>query len=138
MTILKMLERLTETVEEMDEDLRAAQEENEEKQFQIDEKDKQLSTLAMDIQLYCQKYYFGRLAENYFTDLHQDTADKTNMRNSKNMILLQNMPQKFDYARLCEIAQSNLNYAHVIVHRWLNDGLIKKIKSGKNIIFERI
>lgn len=110
----------------------------EKRDFKIDEKDKQLCTLAMDIQLYCQKYYFSRLAENYFTDLHQDVADKTNVRNSKNMILLQHMPHKFDYARLCEIAQSNLNYAHVIVHRWLNDGLIKKIKNGKNIVFERI
>ena len=54
------------------------------------------------------------------------------------MILLQHMPHKFDYARLCEIAQSNMNNAHVIVHRWLSDGLIKKIKNGKNIVFERI
>ena len=56
----------------------------EKRDFQIDEKDKQLSTLAMDIQLYCQRYYFGRLAENYFTDLHQDTEEKLIVRESKN------------------------------------------------------
>ena len=110
----------------------------EKRDFQIDEKDKQLCTLAMDIQLYCQKYYFGRLAENYFTDLHQDTEEKLNVRESKNKKLLLAMPQQFDYAKIREISQYNQNNIRVMVYRWIQDGLVKKIKNGKNIIFERI
>ena len=111
---------------------------SEKRDFKIDEKDKKLCLLVMEIQLYCQKYYFGRLAEAYFSDLHQDVAEKLNTREGKNKKLLQVMPQKFDYARLCEISEYSQNYAHVIVHRWLHEGLIKKTKQGKNIIFERI
>ena len=110
----------------------------EKRDFQIDEKDKQLCTLAMDIQLYCQRYYFGRLAENYFTDLHQDTEEKLNVRESKNKKLLLAMPQQFDYAKIREISQYNQNNIRVMVYRWIQDGLVKKIKNGKNIIFERI
>jgi hypothetical protein len=106
--------------------------------FKIDEKDKKLCTLVMDIQLYCQKYYFGRLAENYFTDLHQDVADKTNVREGKNKKLLLVMPHKFDYAKLCEIGQFEINYARVVVNRWVQEGLVKRINSGKNAIFERV
>ena len=57
MTILKMLGRLTETVEEMDEDLRAAQEENEDKQFQIDEKDEEIEALKSEIRILCSRLY---------------------------------------------------------------------------------
>ena len=110
----------------------------EKRDFQIDEKDKQLCTLVMDIQLYCQRYYFGRLAENYFTDLHQDTEEKLNVRESKNKKLLLAMPQQFDYAKIREISQYNQNNIRVMVYRWIQDGLVKKIKNGKNIIFERI
>ena len=110
----------------------------EKRDFKIDEKDKQLCTLAMDIQLYCQKYYFGRLAENYFVDIHQDAADKLNVRETKNKKLLLVMPQKFDYAKLVEVGEVSADYARVIVHRWLQEGLVKKVKSGKNAIFERI
>ena len=30
----------------------------------------------MEIQLYCQKFYFGNLAEAYYADLNQDVAEK--------------------------------------------------------------
>ena len=30
----------------------------------------------MEIQLYCQKFYFSKLAEAYYADLNQDVAEK--------------------------------------------------------------
>ena len=48
------------------------------------------------------------------------------------------MPQQFDYAKIREISQYNQNNIRVMVYRWIQDGLVKKIKNGKNIIFERI
>ena len=92
----------------------------------------------MDIQLYCQKYYFSRLAENYFTDLHQDVADKKNSYESKNKKLLLVMPHKFDYAKLCEIGQFEIKYARVVANRWMQEGLIKRNKIGKSVVFERV
>ena len=106
--------------------------------FKIDEKDKQLCNLVMEIQLYCQKYYFGKLAEAYYLDLNQDVAEKLNVKEGKNKRLLQVMPLKFDYDKLCEIGGFELSYARVIVHRWVQEGLIKKTKNGKTISFERI
>jgi len=97
-----------------------------------------LCTLVMDIQLYCQKYYFGRLAENYFSDLHQDVEEKLNVREGKNKKLLLVMPQTFDYPKLCEIGQLEIKYARVVANRWMQDGLIKRKKIGKSVIFERI
>ena len=52
--------------------------------------------------------------------------------------LLLAMPQQFDYAKIREISQYNQNNIRVMVYRWIQDGLVKKIKNGKNIIFERI
>lgn len=56
-----------------------------------------LCTLVMDIQLYCQKYYFGRLAENYFTDLHQDVEEKLNVREGKNKITPQAVAKRPEF-----------------------------------------
>ena len=110
---------------------------NEKRDFKIDEKDKRLCNLAMEIQLYCQKYYFGRLAEHYFSDIHQDNAEKLNTREGKNKKLLQVMPLKFDYEKLCEIGNFEYNYAKVVVGRWIKEGLVKKQKNGKTYYFER-
>ena len=110
----------------------------EKRDFTIDETDKKLCNLVMEIQLYCQKFYFGKLAENYYEEIHQDIAEKTNVREGKNTKLLKVMPMKFDYAKLMEIGEMTHDYARVVVHRWIQDRLVKKIKSGKNAIFERI
>ena len=111
---------------------------SEKRDFVIDETDKQLCNLVMEIQLFCQKFYFGKLAENYYEEIHQDMAEKTSVREGKNKKLLLVMPQKFDYAKLCEIGQYEYAYARVVANRWVQEGLVKRIKAGKSAIFERI
>ena len=57
MTLLKMLEHLSEAISEMDEELRFAQIENNDKQFQIDEREEEISALESEIRILCSCLY---------------------------------------------------------------------------------
>ena len=57
MTPLKMIECLSEAVSEMEENLRIVQTENNDKQFQIDESEEEISALENEIRILCSCLY---------------------------------------------------------------------------------
>ena len=57
MNALKMLEHLSEAIEEMEDNLRAAQDENKDMQFLIDEKELEIHALESEIRILCSFLY---------------------------------------------------------------------------------
>ena len=103
--------------------------------FKIDEKDKALCKLVMEIQLASQQYYFGKLAEVYFEEIHDDQIYKESVRRSKNDILFDQIPDEFTTQTLLDFGVDSLNSAYTIISRWKSKGWIKQSKKGRNATY---
>jgi hypothetical protein len=99
--------------------------------FEIDENDKHLCRLVMDIQFYSQNYYFGKMAEMYFVEKSKNAiAAKTKEHGDKVASYFNAMPEKFTMDDLVNNTKVTLSNAYVLVHRWKKEGIIeiKKLK----------
>ena len=104
----------------------------EKRTFKIDEKDKDLCRLVMELQLASQLHYFGKLAEVYFAELRDDMTYKESIRKSKNDILFENLPEKFDSQKLVDYGVDTIDHAYAIISRWRAKGWIDTKSKGKN------
>ena len=101
-------------------------------QLKIDEKDKALCELILDIQLYSQRIYFGKYTEHYFEERKTDISEKApqNMH-TKTVRLLGKLPVKFNYSEMCKSLAIDRGYARVLTCRWMSEGLIECIDNNK-------
>ena len=105
--------------------------------FKIDQKDKNLCSVILEIQFYAQKLYFGKFAENYCMERQTDTTEKApTYMNTRTINILRMMPETFTRTELIEKAGITKEYARVITHRWTSEGLIIKT-SSVNYTYEK-
>jgi hypothetical protein len=95
----------------------------------FDEKDFDLSTLAMNIQYRCQHYYFGEYARNYYEDQNRDST--TRNRSVRYMDCYAQLPDEFGYDDVIKVFCVNKDYSYTIISRFQKDKLIKKTKNKK-------
>ena len=97
--------------------------------FKVDETDKRLVTLCLEIQLCTQRYFFGGMAAAYYQNKYnEEQSNKVNYY-SKSDKLLESLPSEFTEEDVMRIGEMKSNYARVQCWRWVQDR--KVVKSGK-------
>ena len=95
--------------------------------FEIDDKDKELCELVMDIQYYSQNFYFGKLAEMYFLDKNQRlTENMTSRRTFKVIDAYNSLPSVFTKEDVSAKSGMKPDSARIAIYRWLKQGLVEK------------
>ena len=100
--------------------------------FKIDEKDKALCSVILEIQLYTQKKFFGGQAKTYYENKYADEQSNKVNYYSKTDRLLESLPQEFNMEKLIEVGQLKEDYARVVVWRWIQDKKVLKTGRGKS------
>ena len=96
----------------------------------IDDTDRRLCRLVMDIQYRCQHYYFGEYARNYFDDMDRDTAACCRKYRSKYDDCYERLPKEFRLDDIEHAYNISRNSSSVMATRLISSGAITRIKQG--------
>ena len=97
--------------------------------FTIDEKDKALCELILNIQYKCQHHWFGEYARKYFDDMLADPSVNRN-RKTKTKQCYKMLPESFTLDDVVEKFGCDRNNARVIASRLKKDGLVTSETKG--------
>ena len=100
----------------------------EKKTLTMDEKDKQLCRLAMEIQYRCQKFYFGEMAFNYFADQNKEFVVRK--RTSKYDQCFRKLPEEFKTQQFMEVFACSQSSASKSISRFIDEKVVEKVKYG--------
>ena len=98
----------------------------EKKTLSIDDKDKRLCRLAMEIQYRCQHFFFGEMAQNYFEDQGKEFAQR--QRSSRYQECFRKLPDEFKTEQFMDCFGCSQSTASKSIQRFINDGVVKKVK----------
>ena len=102
----------------------------ENKTFEIDDKDRELCTLVMEIQHYFQLHYFGNMAQAYFDNSERD--DDTNRRRaSKYDLCYEQLPQTFTVQDVENVYGISNEAAKATASRLAKNGNVERTKKGE-------
>ena len=98
----------------------------------IDQHDLDLCELFMEVQLFSQKLYFGRMTEKYCEGSDQRIAEESaeNMH-TKTVSQLAKLPDEFTATACVKTLGVTKNYAWVLTHRWIKEGLVDLKEDSK-------
>jgi len=103
--------------------------------FTIDDTDKQLCELALNIQYQTQLYYFGTDTDNYFKEYQTGCTEKR--RTKKSMIAYGLLPDTFTLKDVMRCYEVKYGAAKTIVHRLVYDNYVEKRgKKWYKLVFE--
>ena len=94
----------------------------------MDERDKQLCRLAMEIQYRCQQFFFGEMAFNYFADQNKEFVVRK--RCTRYDECFRKLPEKFKTQQFMEVFGVSQAAASKTITRFRNDGVIEVVKYG--------
>ena len=94
----------------------------------MDDNDKRLCRLAMEIQYKCQQFFFGEMAFNYFADQNKEFVVRR--RSTRYEECFRKLPDEFKTQQLMECFGCGQTTASKTVTRFLNDKVIEKVKYG--------
>lgn len=99
--------------------------------YEVDDTDKQLCSLVLDIQYRTQHYYFGEMARNYFDNQMTDAAN-FRRRTSRYSQCYQQLPQEFSIEQFTKTFGFATNQsASRAINRLLGDKAIIRIRRGE-------
>ncbi len=98
----------------------------EKKTLSIDDMDKRLCRLAMEIQYRCQHFFFGEMAQNYFEDQGKEFAQR--QRSSRYQECFRKLPDEFKTEQFMDCFGCSQSTASKSIQRFINDGVVKKVK----------
>ena len=101
----------------------------EKKTFEIDDTDRRLCTLAMEIQHYCQLHYFGRMAQAYFENSERD-EENGRRRPSKYDQCYEQLPEEFTTEDVVRIYEQNNENAAATCQRLKKKGYVSSLAKG--------
>jgi hypothetical protein len=102
----------------------------------MDEMDKRLCRLAMEVQYKCQQFFFGEMAFNYFADQNKEFVQRR--RTTRYDECYRKLPEEFKTQQFMDcFGCSNATAARAIT-RFKDDGIIESVKYGvyKKILME--
>ena len=100
----------------------------EKKTLTMDDMDKRLCRLAMEIQYRCQQFFFGEMAYNYFEDQNKEFVVRR--RTTRYDECYRKLPEMFKTKQFMEVFGVSQSSASKALTRFRNDGLIKVVKYG--------
>ena len=100
----------------------------ESKTLSIDDTDKRLCRLAMEIQYRCQHFFFGEMAHSYFEDQGKEFAQRR--RTSRYDECFRKLPDEFKTEQFMECFGCSQQAASRAILRFKNDGLVENVKYG--------
>ena len=109
-----------------------------ERKMKFDETDKKLVNLILEIQMTCQKHFFGGLCRTYLENKNAEEQANKMGYNSKSRRMLEMLPLEFDYDAISKMLDNDDNKTRVQIWRWCEDKLIAKIGRGKKAKFKKI
>ena len=108
----------------------------ESKTLTMDDTDKRLCRLAMDIQYKCQQFFFGEMAFNYFADQNKEFVVRR--RTTRYEECYRKLPDEFKTQHFMDCFGCSNATAARSINRFKEDGIIENVKFGvyKKILME--
>ena len=100
----------------------------ESKMLTMDDTDKRLCRLAMEIQYKCQQFFFGEMAFNYFADQNKEFVVRR--RTTRFDDCYRKLPDEVKTQQMMDSFQCSQPTASRNITRFLQDGIIKRIAHG--------
>ena len=94
----------------------------------MDDTDKRLCRLAMEIQYRCQQFFFGEMAFNYFADQNKEFVQRR--RSQRYDECFRKLPDKFKTQQFVDCFGLSNSSAARSIGRMLQDGVIERVKYG--------
>ena len=94
----------------------------------IDDMDKRLCRLAMDIQYRCQQFFFGEMAFNYFEDQNKEFVQRR--RTTRFDECYRKLPDEFKTQQMMDTFNCSQPTASRNITRFLQDGIIERVAHG--------
>ena len=94
----------------------------------MDDRDKRLCRLAMDIQYRCQQFFFGEMAFNYFADQNKEFVQRR--RSGRYEECFRKLPDEFKTQQFMDVFGVSQSAAQRAIARLQQDQLIEKVKYG--------
>ena len=102
----------------------------------MDDMDKRLCRLAMDIQYRCQQFFFGEMAFNYFADQSKEFVVRK--RSTRYSECFRKLPEEFKTQQFMDVFGVSQSSASRAITRFRKDGVIEVVKYGvyKKVVSE--
>ena len=100
----------------------------EHKTLTMDDRDRRLCRLAMEIQYKCQQFYFGEMAYNYFADQNKEFVQRR--RSTRYDECFRKLPDEFKTQQFMEVFGCSQQAASRAIIRFQEDGMVEKVKYG--------
>ena len=94
----------------------------------IDDRDRRLCRLAMEIQYRCQQFFFGEMAFNYFADQNKEFVQRR--RTTRYDECFRKLPDEFKTQQFKDCFNTNDSATSRALKRLKADGLIEKLSYG--------
>ena len=94
----------------------------------MDDRDRRLCRLAMDIQYRCQQFFFGEMAFNYFADQNKEFVQRR--RTTRYDECFRKLPDEFKTQQFMEVFGCSQPAASKAITRLQNDNIVVKVKYG--------
>ena len=94
----------------------------------MDDRDRRLCRLAMEIQYRCQQFYFGEMAFNYFADQNKEFVQRR--RSTRYEECFRKLPDEFRTQQFMEVFGCSQSAASKAINRFQEDGAVEKVKYG--------
>ena len=94
----------------------------------MDERDRRLCRLAMDIQYRCQQFFFGEMAFNYFADQNKEFVQRR--RTGRYEECFRKLPDEFKTQQFMDVFGVSQSAAQRAIARLHQEQLIEKVKYG--------
>jgi len=100
----------------------------ESKTLTMDDRDKRLCRLAMEIQYKCQQFFFGEMAYNYFADQNKEFVQRR--RTTRYDECFRKLPDEFKTQQFMEVFGCSQPTASRSILRLLEDGIVERVQHG--------
>ena len=102
----------------------------------MDDRDKRLCRLAMEVQYKCQHFFFGEMAYNYFADQNKELVHRR--RTTRYDDCFRKLPDDFKTQQFMEVFGVSQSAASRAINRFQKEGLVERLKYGlyKKIVSE--
>ena len=102
----------------------------------MDDRDRHLCRLAMDIQYKCQQFFFGEMAHTYFEDQNKEMVTKR--RTTRYDECFRKLPDEFKTKQFMDVFGISQQAASRAIVRFQKDGIVETVKYGlyKKVVSE--